>query len=492
MISQGINSPIEVLKSVFGYTSFRGEQEAVIQHVLAGKSGLCLMPTGSGKSLTYQLPACILAPEKSGNLVLVISPLIALMQDQVTAARKLGIQCDYISSTLRADERERRYKRLSRGDYQLLYVTPERFRKPEFRSAINNIKVALLAVDEAHCISLWGHDFRPDYSKIGEIRESLGNPPVLALTATATEKVQHDILIQLRVKDAHVFYGGLERTNLALYVHDLYGMDQKIEKLIELRKRIQGPVIVYFSLIGTLENFAAELRKIGIQYLKYHGQMNAEQRKDNQKNFLASEDAILLATPAFGLGINKPNIRAVIHAEMPSSLESYFQEIGRAGRDGLASEAHLLFDDDDVTIQMDFIKWSLPEPSFLASVHRLMQNNPERFRQEGPDFLRQQMNFYNSRDFRVETALNQLERAGLLESEDNGKSYTISGEWKAELFPDRTHAEQLKAQQMKLLQMVQWVRNTETCRLNAIYTYFGQQGERKPCGLCDNCSGVVQ
>ncbi len=471
----------ELLTTNFDYTSFRGEQEAILRKVWANENLLALMPTGMGKSLCFQFPAKI-----REGLVVVISPLIALMQDQVFKAQDLGISATFLSSTLSRDERESRQERLKKGDFKLLYVTPERFRKPEFLEAIRGRKIQLLAVDEAHCISQWGHDFRPDYSRVGEFRALLGNPPTLALTATATPEVQKDILAKLHMPDAEIISAGIERPNLALRVHDVYGFDEKIRAIVGLRHQHEGAAIVYCSLIQTLKKISAELRKLGVEHLVYHGDLSPQDRKRNQKRFIEEEKPLMVATPAFGLGIDKENVRVLIHAETPSSLESYFQEAGRAGRDGKESFCHLLYDQDDVSIQMEFLKWSHPDPEFIRKIYQLIDEKRMQVDQGRFDFLREQMNFRNRRDFRAEAAVSILERWGCLEKSDDPFPYVCVHAPTDEQFAAENGAEILKAQNTKLLKMVQWATQDQECRLNRIYHYFGHEHET-PCGKCDVC-----
>lgn len=474
--------PIKALSDVFGFTSFRGPQGEVVETVLAGRSALLLMPTGMGKSLCYQLPAKLLP-----GLTLVVSPLIALMKDQVDAALKRGFRCAYINSSLDARERENRYRKLARGEYELLYVTPERFRKEEFRGALKQNAISLLAIDEAHCISAWGHDFRPDYSRLGEIRESLGQPPTLALTATATPDVRIDILKQLGLdREPHtIFDVGLERPNLAIEVHEVHGFDEKIRGIVGLRHLYPGSAIVYVSLVQTLREMSEQLGRLGIKHLTYHGQLQDRERRASQDEFLASHDALMLATPAFGLGVDKPDVRWIGHAEIPGSIEAYYQEIGRAGRDGQPAAAALFFDPDDLAIQMDFIKWANPEPSFIRSVYNLISRNLSRARAEGFDYLRTQMNFYNRRDFRIETAVNLLERYGSLESARSPRDWAPSAEPEGEYLDESLYKERIAGQSRKLHEMLRFAR-AEGCRMQVIRTYFGASGG-DVCGVCDKC-----
>ncbi|MBX9769426.1 MAG: RecQ family ATP-dependent DNA helicase [Bdellovibrionales bacterium] len=494
-MSQSPKTPLNILNSIFGHTSFRGDQAEVIDRALQGLSSLLLMPTGGGKSLCFQIPARLLP-----GTTVVISPLIALMKDQVDQAKKLGFRVTAINSSIGKDERERRQEGLARGDYELLYVTPERFRSEEFRAAIAKVNVPLLAVDEAHCISEWGGDFRPDYSRILEMRQFLKNPPVLALTATATPQNQLEILLQLGMGSdpSQIFAQDLRRPNLALSVLSVHGLDDKLRALVGLFHQNPGPKVVYCSLISTLRKISDGLHRLGISHLTYHGDLDDRARRRNQEAFMSGTCELILATPAFGLGINKADLRAVFHAEIPGRLEAYYQEVGRAGRDGLPAKGVVLYDPDDVSIQMDFLKWANPDPGFIQTVYRWIEKEPLRVKTEGLDFLRAQLNFYNRRDYRLETSLNLLERWGSIQwnRETRGLDVTAveapSGEWIAE---NHTQA-RLKSDQSALLQMVQYAEMATGCRMLRILEYFGSGFVSKEtevsaqCGLCDLCQAA--
>lgn len=456
----------------FGISSFRPLQREVIEQLLQGQDSLVLFSTGAGKSLCYQLPALYWKQQDVKSLVVVVSPLIALMQDQVEALRRKNIDATYINSSLTAEQREARLQGVRENQFAMLYVTPERFRQEEFWQSLQGRRIRLMAVDEAHCISQWGHDFRPDFSRLGDIRERLKPEGVVALTATATQAVAEDITRQLRMQNAKLFQTSIERENIQVHVHSVHGEDEKIRAIVGLRHQNPGACLVYFSLIQSLHKASHALQRLGLEHEVYHGQLDPKHRQRSLRKFIEQEQAFMLATPAFGLGVDKSNIRSIIHAEIPGSIESYYQEIGRAGRDGNPSDAHLLLDDDDVSIQADFLKWSNPDASFIRSVYQIIERNTLRVRQEGMDFLRQQMNFYNSRDFRVETSVQLLERWGCLEKEKSHFGFKPIREPNAEDLNDDLQSARLKSQSQKLLQLIQVLRLPDDEIKPAIYQYF--------------------
>jgi ATP-dependent DNA helicase RecQ len=347
------------LKRFFGFTSFRPLQLEIIRDAMAGRDVFALLPTGGGKSLCFQLPA-LLRP----GLTVVVSPLIALMKDQVDAMQAAGIAATFLNSTLKPDESRRRLAGLHRGEYVLLYVAPERLMLSGCLEDLRKWNVNLIAVDEAHCISEWGHDFRPEYRHLSQLRSHFPNVPVMALTATATTRVREDIVKLLELRDPRCFVASFNRPNLAYRV--IAKSKPSAQVLAFLRAHPGEGGIVYCHSRKGAEQLAGHLEEKGIHAKPYHAGLSAQERNRNQELFLRDEVRVICATIAFGMGINKPNVRFVIHHDLPKNIEGYYQETGRAGRDGLPAECILLFNPGDTVKQMMFIEEKPAEEQQIA------------------------------------------------------------------------------------------------------------------------------
>ncbi|MEX0676739.1 MAG: RecQ family ATP-dependent DNA helicase [Pirellulales bacterium] len=359
---------LEVHLAPFGLTAFRPGQQEVIETVLSGRDCLCVMPTGGGKSLCYQLPA-IAQP----GVTLVVSPLIALMKDQVDALLARRLPATFINSTLTPDEQGERLERMAAGEYKLVYVVPERFRSPRFLEAVRQSDVRLLAVDEAHCISEWGHDFRPDYARLGRFRALLGNPPTIALTATATDDVRRDIVELLNLREPQVYVTGFDRPNLFYSVQVCPSHREKDLALVRFLDETPGAGIVYASTRKGCEELAERIAaRTRRRTTVYHAGLFPSERQAAQEDFMQGRTEIAVATLAFGLGIDKADVRFVVHYNLPGSLEAYYQEAGRAGRDGQPARCLLLFGGGDRNIHEYFIESAYPARDVVRQVYKFL------------------------------------------------------------------------------------------------------------------------
>src|ERR1700751_5356451 len=336
------------LKKHFGHDQFRPLQREIIHDALAGRDVFVLMPTGGGKSLCFQLPSVI-----RDGVTIVVSPLISLMKDQVDALQTSGIPATFLNSTLEREDAKARWRGLHRGEYRMLYVAPERLMLETFLERALNWNIAQIAIDEAHCISEWGHDFRPEYRELRKLREHFPDTPVMALTATATERVRADIVKQLKLREPRCYVASFNRPNLTYRVIPKASPYEQLLALIRSRPADSG--IVYCASTKSTESLARNLFEDGISAKPYHAGLTSSERTKNQESFLRDDVRVVTATIAFGMGINKPNVRFVVHYDLPKNLESYYQETGRAGRDGLPSECVLLFSASDVAKQLHFI-----------------------------------------------------------------------------------------------------------------------------------------
>jgi len=469
------------LRTLFGHRSFRGPQQAIVEHFLAGGSALVLMATGDGKSLCYQLPAFV-----DDGLAIVVSPLIALMDDQVAALTARGLPATCIHSLLERDERQRRLARVRAGEVRLLYVTPERFRVEGFLTAVQQVGVRRLAIDEAHCLSQWGHDFRPDYLRLGEVRRALGDPPCLALSATATPDVQRDIRTVLDLGDAPLFHTGVARDNLFLATSHHDDDESKLARLLVLLERTGGPAIVYGALVRDLRGLEGELQRRGFAPFVYHGDLSAHERRTQQRRFQESDDGLMLATNAFGMGVDKADIRAIVHWQIPRTLEAYYQEVGRAGRDGQGAFCELLYRPDDLQIQRDFTEWANPSAEFARQIVDHLQGLGERLHAVDLDTLRATFLHKNRHDGRVETVLRLLRSAGCTTGEIGRDLVLVRAPDDAEL-DSWLPADKRQRDLMGLLRMVRYA--TEgACRKRTIHEHFGFDDLDQDCGGCCVCA----
>ena len=398
----------EALLQYFGFTDFLEGQREVVETVLTGDNSVVVMPTGGGKSLCYQLPALML-----DGVTLVVSPLIALMKDQVDSLAARNIPSTFINSSLTYAETNKRLSEIRRGLYKLVYVAPERFRSQAFMDAIAISRVKLFAIDEAHCISHWGHDFRPDYLKLKTAIERFGHPQIIALTATATQKVRADISEQLGLIEPKYLVAGFDRPNLGLRVVHVSTEKEKFVALKSLVKNSGGSGIIYAATRKSVEQIAAKLKMAGLSVEPYHGGMGDFERTRAQDSFMNGHVQGIIATNAFGMGIDKRDIRFVAHYHLPGSIEAYYQEVGRAGRDGLPADCVLLFNYADTRTQQFFIEGNHPPPELIRRVyHEIASFGLEKIEISARE-LAQRLEEKN--DMSIYSALAVLEKAGHIE-----------------------------------------------------------------------------
>jgi len=466
----------------YGVKRLRPGQRDLIETVLNGKSAMGIMATGAGKSLCYQLPALFLP-----LATVVVSPLLSLMQDQTLKLEEAGVDATKLDSTLTQSEERQAIKDVKNGRSELVYVTPERLENPEYLEILKKGGVSLLVIDEAHCVSQWGHDFRPAYLSIRQAAKALGNPPILALTATATPSVEKDILDQLGIPNAPVFSTGVDRDNLVFEVYRTVNEESKFKRLLQIihDNHNSGTGIAYVSTVKSANELHSQLLRVGITAGKYHGKMKMSDREAFQQDFMDNRYQIMIATKAFGLGIDKPDVRFVVHYNFPDSVESYYQEAGRAGRDGKRAIAALLYRLEDKRVHSYFLGGKYPTRAHASTLYETILKLTEGGTQATTlKAISESSQIANNK---VRVLLAYLDKEGIIQRTRGIKLIkklddTESIEIFLKHYDDRFHSDRER------IETIMKYGQTTECRAEFIREYFGKD-RGKACRQCDNCRG---
>ena len=477
-----IEKASEVLREVFGFEEFLSGQQEIVDHILADRDGLAVMPTGGGKSLCYQLPGLV----KEG-VTLVVSPLIALMKDQVDALQEKGVRAEVINSTQSWDEQKEILDQVRAGEIKLLYVAPERFRAGSFTSAMAQVKIGMLAIDEAHCLSQWGHDFRPDYLRLGRARQELGNPQCVAFTATATPVVRKDILQVLALDEPFETITGFARPNLSFNITAVAKKADKFKRLREIIAEYKTGII-YCATRKKVDEVSETLASWGLKVAAYHGGMTDQERDRVQDSFISRKKDVAVATNAFGMGIDRSDVRFVAHFEVPGSVEAFYQEAGRAGRDGEAAWCELLWNFADTRTQEFFLEGVNPGPGVVRDLYQWLSASADEKNEvfRSLDEMRDELGVSNG--MAVGSALSLLGRIGYVQRFDvprqrmRGTRLLKLGE---PLQLDEAAMEEKESRDRQKLDAMISLCESGGCRQEWILDYFGEEGQE--CGTCDVC-----
>tara|TARA_B110000908_G_scaffold172745_1_gene242662 strand:+ start:2492 stop:4609 length:2118 start_codon:yes stop_codon:yes gene_type:complete len=485
-MSKVIKQPLDALKEYFGFDGFLDGQDDVVQRILSGADGLVVMPTGGGKSLCYQLPALCLE-----GVTLVVSPLIALMKDQVDALEARNIPATMINSSLAHGEQQDRISRMRKGEYKLVYIAPERFRSESFMRAMQDVNISLFAVDEAHCLSQWGHDFRPDYMRLGAALQRIGSPLCVAFTATATAVVRKDILSVLKLRDPFEMVSGFARPNLSLAITATEKHSLKYKRVKEIIAD-QKTGIIYCATRKRVDEVSEMLCSWGVSCIAYHGGMSDTEREKTQNEFISKRKDVAVATNAFGMGIDRSDVRFVIHFEIPGSVEAYYQEAGRAGRDGEASVCELFFNYADTRTQEFFIDGVNPSYPDICSIYQYLLNaaNQEFEVRQTLDQIKEGADIKNG--MAVGSALGVLAKNRLIERFDiagsraKGTRLLQPNILASQVPVNRQALEEKNVRDREKLNSMIEMCYSRQCRQQWIMDYFGE-GNPATCGSCDVC-----